>query len=111
MDSGPIREVEEQVLSNVRIVRGEVRACQRCGSGDLRIPGLRDGAMVGEGQELAKWVCLSCGLMAVPLLFDDEAARAAYAASRARELSKGMPPWPQSGWPSIRRPKDKGPGQ
>lgn len=88
-----------------------MRACQRCGSGDLRIPGLRDGAMVGEGQELAKWVCLSCGLMAVPMLFDDEAARAAYAAARAKELTKGMPSWPQSGWPSLRRPKDKEPRQ
>ena len=67
--------------------------------------------MVGEGQELAKWVCLSCGLMAVPLLFDDEAARAAYAAGRAKEISKGMPAWPDSGWPSLRKPKGRGKDQ
>lgn len=52
------------------------------------MPGLRDGVIVGEGQDLARWACNSCGLTAVPLLFDDEAARAAFA--------KGLPPRPKA---------------
>ena len=79
----------------------DVRACQRCGSDHLRMPGIRDGALVGTGQELSKWTCEDCGLTAVPLLFDSEADRAAYAAQRAKEPSED---WPESGWPSLRRP-------
>lgn len=78
-----------------------VRGCQRCGSGDLRMAGLRDGVMVGEGQDLAKWACGRCGLAAVPLLFDDEAARRAFEAARAKDPSES---WPDSGWPSVRNP-------
>ena len=61
-------------------MRRDVRACQRCGSDRLRMGGLGDGAMVGEGQELAKWACERCGLLAVPLIFDSEAGRLAYEA-------------------------------
>lgn len=82
-------------------MRRDIRACQRCGSDDLRMGGLRDGAMIGEGQEMAKWACNRCGLMAVPLLFDDEAARKAYEGEQAKHPSKD---WPASGWPSLRRP-------
>lgn len=81
-------------------MRRDVRACPRCGSDDLRIPGLRDGAMVGEGQELAKWACNACGLMAVPILFD-EASRKAFAEEQAKHSSED---WPQSGWPSVSNP-------
>ena len=82
-------------------MQGDIRACQRCGGDHLRMGGLGDGAMVGEGQELAKWVCERCGLMAVPLLFDSEAGRLAYEAEQAKHPSAD---WPQSGWPHLRRP-------
>ena len=82
----------------------EVRACMRCGSDDLGMAGLRDGVMVGEAQDLAKWACKACGLAAVPLLFDDEASRVAFAAARSRERAKERgEPWPPSGWPSVGR--------
>lgn len=78
-----------------------IRACQRCGSADLRMAGLRDGVMVGEGQDLAKWACERCGLAAVPLLFDDEKARLAFERARGQDPAKD---WPPSGWPSLKRP-------
>ena len=80
-------------------MKGDLRACQRCGSSHLRMPGVRDGALVGTGQELSKWTCERCGLTEVPLLFDDEAARLAYEAEQAKHPSKD---WPHSGWPSLR---------
>jgi hypothetical protein len=78
-----------------------IRGCQRCGSGDLRMAGLADGVMVGEGQDLAKWACDRCGLAAVPLLFDDEQARLAYEKARGKDPAKD---WPESGWPSLKKP-------
>jgi hypothetical protein len=66
------------------------------------MPGIRDGAMVGEGQELAKWACNHCGLTAVPILFDDEGARKAFEAEQAKHPSKD---WPQSGWPNLKMPR------
>ncbi len=81
--------------------RVDIRACQRCGSGDLRMPGVRDGALVGTGQELDKWTCARCGLTAVPLLFDSEAGRVGFEKEQARHPSAD---WPQSGWPSLKRP-------
>lgn len=53
-------------------------ACQRCGSSELRGPSVGDGVVVGIGQDLSKMACVRCGLVAVPLEFDDEAARQAY---------------------------------
>ena len=82
-----------------------IRGCQRCGSGDLRMAGLRDAVMVGEGQDMAKWACERCGLAAVPLLFDDEASRKRFEQARAQDPSKD---WPESGWPSLKRPFSKG---
>lgn len=81
-------------------MRRDLRACQRCGSADLRMPGVRDGALVGTGQELDKWTCARCGLTAVPLLFDDEDARRRFEAEQARHPSAD---WPQAGWPSLRK--------
>ena len=81
-------------------MRGDLRACQRCGGDRLRMPGVRDGALVGTGQELDKWTCERCGLTAVPLLFDSEAARRAYEAEQAKHPS---PDWPSTGWPHLRR--------
>lgn len=79
----------------------DLRACIRCGSHELRMPGIRDGVIVGEGQELSRWTCRACGLTAVPLLFDSEEARAAYAEERAKDPSKD---WPPTGWPSLKKP-------
>ena len=70
------------------------------------MPGIRDGALVGTGQELAGWTCATCGLTAVPLLFDDEKAHAAYAKERAKDKSKD---WPPTGWPSLHLPGPKPP--
>lgn len=80
-------------------MRGDFPACQRCGSDDLRMPGIRDGAVVGYGQEMASFTCRRCELTAVPLLFDSEAARKAFEAEQAKHPSKD---WPASGWPSTR---------
>lgn len=82
-------------------MRDDIRACQRCGSDDLRMPGVRDGALVGTGQELTQWTCVRCGLTAVPLLFDSERARLAYEAEQARHPSAD---WPHSGWPDLDLP-------
>ena len=80
------------------------RGCQRCGSGDLRMAGLSDAVMVGEGQDMAKWACNRCGLAAVPLLFDDEKARLAYEKAHAKDRKES---WPASGWPSLKKPFGK----
>ena len=76
----------------------DVRACIRCGSADLRMPGIRDGVAVGYGGELERWACNRCGLTAGPILFDSEAARAAYEAERKKEPSAD---WPAAGWPAT----------
>lgn len=81
---------------------GSVRGCQRCGSDRLRMSGLGDGVIVGEGQDMAKWACERCGLAAVPLLFDDEKARLAYEKAHVKDRKE---PWPNVGWPSIRGPR------
>jgi transcription initiation factor TFIIIB Brf1 subunit/transcription initiation factor TFIIB len=80
-------------------MRGDIAACQRCGSDDLRMVGIRDGAFVGTGDELSRVACNRCGLAAVPLLFDSEAARKAFESEQAKHPSKD---WPASGWPSTR---------
>jgi hypothetical protein len=59
------------------------------------MPGLNDGVIVGEGQDLARMACERCDLVAVPLTFDDEAARLAYEKEQAKHPSAD---WPQSGW-------------
>lgn len=46
------------------------RACMRCGSGDVRMPGIRDGVAAGFGVELNSWVCRTCGHKAMALEFD-----------------------------------------
>lgn len=60
-----------------------IRACQRCGYSDLRIPSVRDGVIVGLGQDMAKMACDRCGLVAVPLEFDDEKALLAFRSARS----------------------------
>lgn len=85
-------------------MRGVLRACQRCGGDRLRMPGVRDGALVGTGQELDKWTCERCGLTAVPLLFDSEQDRRRFEADRAKHPSAD---WPHSGWPDLHLPGDK----
>jgi hypothetical protein len=60
-----------------------IRACQRCGSGELRMPSVGDGVIVGLGQDLSKMACERCGLVAVALEFEDEAARHAYQTSQS----------------------------
>lgn len=47
------------------------RACIRCGSTDLDMPGLADG-VVPETDNLNEFVCAACGLRAIPLEFDRE---------------------------------------
>lgn len=76
----------------------DLRGCIRCGSDDLRMPGVRDGALVGTGDELGRWACNRCGLSAVPLLFDSEAARLEYEANQAKHPSAD---WPATGWPGM----------
>lgn len=66
------------------------------------MPGIRDGVIVGQGQDLSRWSCDRCGLTAVPLLFDDEEARSAYEAERAKDKSKD---WPATGWPAFHLPR------
>src|SRR5688500_8072974 len=80
-----------------------VWGCQRCGSSELRMPGLSDAVIVGEAQEFARMACLRCGLVAVAFEFDDEANRQAFETERAKDPSAD---WPRSGWPSL-RPWDK----
>lgn len=80
-----------------------VWGCQRCGSGDLRMPGISDAVIVGEAQDFGRMACNRCGLVAVAFTFDDEAARQAYEVERAKDPSAT---WPKSGWPSL-RPFDK----
>lgn len=87
-------------------MRLPIRACQRCGSRHLRMAGLGDGVMVGEGQDLAKWACERCGLAAVPLLFDDETSRERFEKERAKDPQAD---WPPSGWPSLKKPFEKKP--
>jgi hypothetical protein len=77
-----------------------IRGCQRCGSGDVRMAGIVDGVLVGEGQDLSQWACARCDLTAVPLLFDDEAARKAFETARSKDPSAT---WPKSGWPSLKK--------
>lgn len=66
--------------------------------------GLGDGVLVGEGQDLATWACNRCGLAAVPLVFDEEASRVRFEKERTKNPQAT---WPESGWPSLRRPADK----
>ena len=80
-------------------MRPLISACQRCGGAELRMPGVRDAVLVGLGQDLSRMACVDCGLVAVPLEFDDEAAWRAYVAARAKDKAKD---WPASGWPSLR---------
>lgn len=77
----------------------DFRACIRCGSDNLRMPGIRDGVIVGYGGELERWACNRCGLSAVPILFDDEAGRLAYEAEQAKDPSSD---WPPTGWPATK---------
>lgn len=79
-------------------MKASIRGCQRCGSDDLRMPGIRDGAVVGYGVEMASFTCRRCELTAVPIIFDDEAGRKAFEAEQAKHPSKD---WPASGWPST----------
>ena len=65
-----------------------LRACHRCGSTDLSIPGLSDG-VVPETDNLAEWVCHECDLKAVPLEFEDKHA--------LRAFRETLEPWPESG--------------
>jgi hypothetical protein len=78
-----------------------VRACLRCGSADLRVPGIRDGVLVGTGQDFGQWSCNRCGFTGTPLLFDDEEARVAYETEQAAHRKEA---WPTTGWPNLRRP-------
>jgi transcription initiation factor TFIIIB Brf1 subunit/transcription initiation factor TFIIB len=80
-----------------------VWGCQRCGSGELRMPGVSDAVIVGEAQDFGRMACTRCGLVAVAITFDDEEARKAFEAERAKDPSAT---WPPSGWPSL-RPFDK----
>lgn len=52
-----------------RVPSASVRACMRCGSRDLALPGIRDGAWVG-GAELQFMVCRNCNTRAPPLEFE-----------------------------------------
>ena len=54
-----------------------IAACVRCGSTDLRIPGLGDG-VVPETDNLMLWVCRACGWQGTPLELDDEASLRAF---------------------------------
>ncbi len=49
-----------------------IRACIRCGSRDLRIPGLADG-VVPETDNLGAWVCRACGWQDIPVEFEAKA--------------------------------------
>jgi hypothetical protein len=61
-----------------------VEACARCGSADLRIPGMGDGVVLGVGMNLSLQACVRCGHVGVPITFDSEAARAAFERGQAR---------------------------
>lgn len=64
-----------------------LRACPRCGSTDLSIPGVGDG-VVPETDNLAEWVCQECDLKAVPLEFADK--------HDLRAFRETLEPWPES---------------
>ncbi len=78
-----------------------IQGCIRCGSDDLRLPGIRDGVIVGLGQDFGTWSCNRCGFTGAALRFDDEAARAAYEKERAQTDAE---PVPAVGWPHLRMP-------
>jgi hypothetical protein len=58
--------------------RRGVEACARCGSADLRIPGVEDGVVLGVGMNLSLQACVRCGHVGVAIAFDSEAGRAAF---------------------------------
>jgi hypothetical protein len=64
-------------------MRRTIRACTSCGSRDLRWPSAADGGPVGQGTELARYVCDACGWQGVAMLFDDEAAWRAFVSALA----------------------------
>jgi hypothetical protein len=66
-----------------------IEACLVCGSRELRWPSAADGAVVGQGMDLAKRVCQR-GHVGVPLLFDREADWEAFVGS-LRKPAKGAP--------------------
>ncbi len=49
-----------------------IKACPRCGSKDLRMPGFADG-IVPETDNLNEYVCGKCDLRANPIVFDAKA--------------------------------------
>lgn len=53
-----------------------------CGSGDVRMPGIRDGVAPGFGVELNSWVCRVCGHKAMALEFDSLEDFQAFQASK-----------------------------
>lgn len=68
----PVVQVTDRVARPVPVpenVAGPVRACMRCGSRDLALPGLRDGVFLGGG-ELQFLVCRNCHSRAPPLEFE-----------------------------------------
>jgi ribosomal protein S27AE len=86
----------------MKALRG-TKACPRCGSWELRIPGSADGVVVGQGQDLSLSACDRCGLVAVPLEFPSERARLAFEQEQARHPAKD---WPQAGAVDLRRRRD-----
>lgn len=60
----------------------EYRACLRCGSLDLAMPGAGDGVTF-EGGQLLVSACRACGMTGPPVVFGDRAAWELFRAERA----------------------------
>jgi hypothetical protein len=83
----------------------EYRACLRCGSLDLAMPGTQD-AVALEGGQLMAWVCRRCGMQSAPVVFQDKADWERFEAERAVLFKPGPPPDLP---PDLERPRKRSP--
>lgn len=74
----------------------DYRACLRCGSADLRVPGIRDG-VAAEGLERSLWACNRCGNTGIAMVFPDKESLLQYRADReALQPMPEPPPLPEA---------------
>jgi hypothetical protein len=78
--------------AGLRVPATTLRACLRCGTDDLAMPGVADG--IAPGGEVLSWVCRACGHQGIPATFDDAEALATFSADRQAlfHVKPGQPP-------------------
>lgn len=69
----------------------QLKACLRCASLDLRLPGSGDGVALDGGQLLSS-TCQACGLTSGPVIFSDMASYDQFRAERAALYQAPEPP-------------------